>query len=100
MEPKLKEVTLLKQLSAWLPLVMSFVALGLVLGHWAVFGNTHDPDEGAAAHIFQILMAVQLPLVVFFIIKWLPRQRKQALLVLALLAILWIAAWAAVYFLT
>ena len=39
-----------------------------MLGHAAIFGIVHEADEGAAAHIFQLLMATQLPLVAFFAI--------------------------------
>jgi hypothetical protein len=47
---------LIKKPSAYLPLAMSLAALILVLAHAAVFGITHDPNEGAAAHTRQILM--------------------------------------------
>lgn len=62
-------VPLMKQPGAFLPLLMSLAALGLVLGHAAVFGIVHEPDEGAAAHVFQLLMAAQIPLVAFFAIR-------------------------------
>ena len=92
--------TVLKQPSAFLPLAMSLAALTLVLGHAAIFGIVHEVDEGAAAHIFQILMVAQVPIVVYFIIKWLPKQPKESLQVLALLAGEWLAALAAVHWLT
>jgi DNA-binding CsgD family transcriptional regulator len=75
---------LLKNPSAFLPLVMSFGALATVLIYVALFGPAPQADEGAAAHIWQILMAAQIPIIAFFAIKWLPRTPKQALLVLAL----------------
>jgi hypothetical protein len=90
----------IKQPSAWIPLAMSLTALAVVLGHAAVFGIVHETDEGAAAHIWQILMALQLPMVAYFLIKWLPRKPKESLLVLALLGATWLANFAAVYFLT
>ncbi|MDQ2976275.1 MAG: hypothetical protein M3R69_12820 [Acidobacteriota bacterium] len=89
----------MKKPSAWLPLVMSFAALALVVGHVAIFGAAREADEGTAAHIWQILMAAQLPIVAFFAIKWLPRTPKQALLVLALQAGAGLAALAPVFFL-
>jgi len=52
---------------------MSLVALGLVLGHIAMFGGAREADEGAAAHLWQLLMAGQIPVIAFFAIKWLPR---------------------------
>ena len=93
-------VSLIKQPSAFLPLAMSLAALTLVLGHAAIFGIVHEVDEGAAAHIFQILMVAQVPIVVYFIIKWLPKQPKESLQVLALLAGEWLAAFVAVHWLT
>jgi FtsH-binding integral membrane protein len=91
-------ISTMKKPSAWIPLVMSFAALALVLGHIAIFGAAREPDEGTAAHIWQILMAAQVPIVAFFAIKWLPRSPKQALLVLALQAGAVLAALAPVFF--
>jgi hypothetical protein len=89
-----------KQPSAFLPLAMSLAGLGLVIGHAATYGIVHDADEGAAAHIFQLLMVAQVPIVAFFAIKWLPRAPRHALLILALQAGAALAAFAAVFFLT
>jgi hypothetical protein len=50
-------VALTKQPSAFLPLAMSLTALAVVLGHVAICGVVHEPDEGATAHIWQLLMA-------------------------------------------
>lgn len=90
---------LLKHPSAFLPVAMSLGALGTVALHLARFGVTHDVDEGAAAHIWQLLMAGQLPLIAFFAIKWLPQARKEALAVLALQIAAVVAALAPVYLL-
>ena len=89
----------LKKPSALLPLAMSLAALAVVLGHVAVFGAAREADEGAAAHLWQILMAAQVPVIVFFAIKWLPRTPGQALLVLALQACAALAALAPVFLL-
>ena len=90
----------IKKPSAMLPLAMSFAALALVVGHAAIFGIVHEADEGTAAHVWQILMAAQLPIVAFFILKWLPRRTKELVQILALLAGIWLANFAAVYWLT
>ncbi len=90
----------MKQPSAFLPLAMSLTALGIVLGHMAIYGIVHEADEGAAAHIWQLLMAGQLPIVAFFAIKWLPRAPMQGLRVLAVQAGGVLASCAAVFFLT
>ena len=88
-----------KQVSGWLPIAMSLAALTLVLAHIALSGTAREPDEGAAAHIWQLLMSAQFPIVVFFAIKWLPRNPKEALPVLALQAGAALAAVAPVYYL-
>jgi hypothetical protein len=90
----------MKQPSAFLPVAMSLTALAIVLGHAARFGVVHEADEGAAAHLFQLLMAAQIPVVAFFAVKWLPRAPKPVLYVLALQAGAGLAACAAVFFLT
>jgi hypothetical protein len=87
------------QPSAFLPMAMSLTALTVVLGSVAIFGVTRETDEGAAAHIFQLLMAGQMPVLLFFAIKWLPRAPRQTLFVLALQAGAALAALAPVFFL-
>ena len=77
---------------------MSLVVILTELTFFARFGVVHEADEGAAAHIFQILMAGQLPILAFFAIKWLPRFPRQALLVMALQAGVALAALAPVYY--
>ena len=88
-----------KQPSALIPLAMSCAALAIVLGHIALFGVARKADEETAAHLWQLLMAGQLPVVAFFAIKWLPRSPRQALLVLALQAGAALAALAPVFLL-
>jgi len=92
-------ISTLKKPSALLPLAMSLAALAVVLLHVIRFGAAREADEGTSAHIWQILMAAQVPVVAFFAIKWLPRTPKQALLVLALQVGAAIAALAPVFFL-
>ncbi len=76
----------IKRPSAFAPIAMSLIALALVLGHIAIFGVAREADEGTTAHLWQILMAGQMPVLAFFAIKWLPRAPKQTLFVLALQA--------------
>lgn len=94
------EAPSLKQPSAFLPLLLSGAALALVLGHAAIYGVVHAADEGTPAHLFQLLMTAQLPIMAFFAIRWLPRAPRPALLVLTLQAGAALAAMAAVVFLT
>ncbi len=90
---------MIKKPSAFLPVVMSLAALALVLGQLALFGPAPQADEGTAAHLWQLLMAVQLPIVAFFALRWLPRSPRQALLVLVLQAGAGLAALAPVFLL-
>lgn len=99
-EPNPEQRSPISHASAWLPLAMALAALILVLGHAAMYGIVHETDEGAAAHIWQLLMAAQIPIVGWFLLRWLPARPKHSLIVLALLAGLWLANFAAVYFLT
>ena len=90
---------IMKHPSAFIPVAMSLVALAIVLGHVAMFGAAREADEGTAAHLWQLLMAGQVPIVAFFVLRWLPRMPKQALQVLALQIVAALAALAPVYFL-
>ena len=94
----MKFTGLLKKPSAFLPVAMSLAALATVFIHIALFGAAREPDEGTAAHIFQLLLLLQLPIVVFFAVKWLPRFPRPALLVLALQAVAGLVALAPVFF--
>ncbi len=75
---------LLRRPSACLPVAMSVAAVLTIVAHVSRWGTAPHADEGAAAHIWQLLMAVQLPIVAFFAIKALPEAPRQALVVLAL----------------
>jgi hypothetical protein len=78
---------------------MSLGALATVLLHLARFGAVREPDEGTAAHIWQLLMAAQIPIMAFFAIRWIPRAPKEALPVFALQIGAVLAALAPVYLL-
>jgi len=90
---------LIKRPSAFLPVAMSLAALATVLLHVARFGVAREADEGAAAHIWQLLMAAQVPIIAFFAAKELPRAPKEALPVLALQLVAMLAALAPVFLL-
>lgn len=78
---------------------MSLAALAVVVGTVAIFGVVREADEGAAAHIWQILIAGQVPFVAFFAIRWLPSAPKQALIILCLQFAAGLAACAPVFLL-
>ncbi len=90
----------MKMPSAILPLALSLAALSVVLAHAAIFGVTHEKDEGTAAHLWQLLIGGALTVMIFFAAKWMPRATKQALAVLIIVSALMLANFAAVYFLT
>jgi hypothetical protein len=77
---------MLNKPSGFLPVAMSLSALAMVVGHLVQSGPAPQADEGTAAHLWQLFMAAQLPIVAFFAIKWLPLNPRQALSVLALQA--------------
>jgi hypothetical protein len=85
--------------SALIPPAMSIAALALVLGYVAIYGIARQADEGTAAHLWQVLMAGQIPIIAFFAIKWLERTPKEALLVLAVQALALVAAATPVFLL-
>ena len=80
----MRSFSILKHPSAFLPVAMSVGALATVLIFVSMHGTAPQSDEGAAAHIWQILMAAQAPIVVFFAIKWVPQSPSQAVPILAL----------------
>jgi len=88
----------MKHPSAFLPIAMFLFALTTVVIHISVFGIAREPEEGTAAHIWQLLMAGQVPIVAFFAVKWLPRTPGAALQVLALQTAAALAALAPVLF--
>ena len=90
--------TMIKKPSAFLPMVMSLAVLVMLFSYFVRFGIVHETDEGTAAHLFQILMAGQVPIIAFFAIKWLPRFPRQALEVLALQAVAALVALAPVFY--
>ena len=92
-------VSLTRQPSALIPIAMSVAALATVLYHIVRFGIAPQPDEGAAAHIWQLLMAGQVPVVAFYAMKWLPQAPRTALQVLAVQIGAALAALAPVYLL-
>lgn len=77
-------LTLARKPSAALPFTMSLGALAVVSTTLAIYGARHGADEGASAHIFQLLIGLQLPLLAFFAFKWLRSDPRAGLSVLAL----------------
>ncbi len=91
--------SLLKLPSAYVPVLMSFGALAAVIVYVGLHRSATQLDEGAAAHIWQLLMAAQIPIVLYFTVKWLPQTPREALPVLALQVGAGLAAAAPVFLL-
>lgn len=65
---------------------MSILASAMLVTYLVTHGAARQPDEGAVAHLWQLLIAGQLPIIAFFAFKWLPRAPRQSFSVLALQA--------------
>jgi hypothetical protein len=90
---------LVKQPAACLPLLMSVTAMFVILITLTVFGLPRQSDEGTSAHLWQLLMAGQLPILALFAFRWWPRAPKQTAVVLALQAAAFLLSLAPVYLL-
>jgi hypothetical protein len=77
---------LIRQPTGYLPVAMSLGALAMIAWYVAAHGVVHQPDEGAQAHLWQLLVAGQVPFIAYFAIRWLPTATRPALVVLALQA--------------
>ena len=90
---------MLRKPSAFVPVAMSLAALSVVIIHIALHGTARQADEGTAAHMWQLLMAAQVPVIISFAIRWLPQSPKCALAIIALQAVAALAALAPVFLL-
>ena len=88
-----RRMTPFRSLTGWLPVVLAAAALAPLGGFWVT--GPHPPnmvldhgiwrqDEGTAAHLWQLLMLAQLAAIALFLVCWVPRAPKSALLMLAL----------------
>ena len=75
---------LLRQPTGYLPVAMSLGALAMIVWFVAAHGVAHQADEGAQAHLWQLLVAGQVPIILYFALRWLPRATRPALVVLGL----------------
>jgi hypothetical protein len=75
---------LLRKPAGYLPFAASGAALLVIAGHMVLFGTGRRADEGAAAHLWQMLILAQLLLMAFFGLRWLPREPVPAIALLAL----------------
>jgi hypothetical protein len=76
--------SIIKKPSAWIPIAIPLIFLTYIVIYILIFGIVRQADEGTAAHLFQIWLALEPLMVGFFAFKWLPREPKPALFILAL----------------
>ncbi len=70
--------------SAWVPIVMSIMAVFLLLLELATHGFKPGNDEGTIAHVWQLLVFTQIPVILTFAFRWLARAPREALAVMAM----------------
>jgi hypothetical protein len=75
---------MLRHPTAFVPIAMSFGALAMVAWYLASYGTGPQPDEVAQVRLWQLLVAGQLPLIVYFALRYLPQAPRPTLVVLAL----------------
>jgi len=80
--------SLLRKPSAWLPMLVSLAAIGLIVGHVALVGVARQEDEGTEARIFQLLMVVDAVAIGVFAVRWLPVAPRATLSIVALQLVL------------
>ena len=88
--------TQINRLSGRIIIVLSFIALLAVLS-----GYTHPllPDEGTAAHIFQLSIAALIPMGLLFLSTADWKQPQRSIRTLALSGVALVIAFAALYYL-
>lgn len=81
-----EQKSLMKNRTAWIPLMMSLAALLILVGYVAFVGVPEKPakDEGTAAHIFQLLMVGQLPFMGYFAVRNFRKNAGGSLLIIAI----------------
>ena len=73
------ELFLGKKASALIPVVMSLIALALGGVEISIHGMRPERDEGALAHLYQLLVVGQVPIISFFVFRWPRRAPLQGL---------------------
>jgi hypothetical protein len=99
MKTEISVAATFKRPSAFLPIAMSVIAVAVIIVHIAGSGTAPEKDEGTAAHLWQLLIAAQVPIVAFFIFKWIPQAPRATLSVLAAQIAMALLALAPIYFL-
>jgi len=69
--------------AAWFPLLMSAASCAVVTLVISGAGAVRDLDEGVAAHVWQLLVIGQVPLIAWSFFRRWPQSRQTACAVLA-----------------
>ncbi len=81
---------------------MSIVAFVWTVSYIAIVGINQvkiPQDEGVGARVFQLLIGAQLPIILFFLLRWFPQKPKQAFIILILQILAIAIAFTPVYIL-
>ena len=88
----------MRWLGAILPLAMTGTVVAAALVHAAqVGGFVREADEGTAAHLFQLLMPAQVPIIALFVATQLPRRPVWTMCIFGLQLAAALALFAAVF---
>jgi hypothetical protein len=88
----------LKEPLALIPIGFSLAALAVTTIALAKNGVVHEADEGTAAHLFQIFMAISFVTSVAFAIQWVARAPWRALRILGIQMVAALVAVAPVFY--
>lgn len=76
---------LIKKPSAWVPIALSLLAVVAMATAFVVSGPpVRQPDEGTGAHLFQIWLVLEVFMIAYFGVMWLPAKPRQALVILGM----------------
>ena len=92
-------IPLIKHPSAWIPIALSLTVVAAMLVHIATVGvPVRQLDEGAGAHLFQIWLVIEVLMLSFFAVRFLPQRPKQAVIVLGIQILAVLAGCAPVFY--
>ena len=89
----------INQISSIILVALSLIALLTVLSGFAFPAQAREPDEGAAAHIFQLSVVALVPTVILFLMTADWKRLMRTARPLALASGILVAAFAALFYL-
>ena len=91
--------SIIKKPSAYLPIVFSVAISIMIVSFITLVGVEQNEDEGMAAHLFQLWLAYEVVAIGFFAAKWLAKDPKSVLYILAVQVMAVILAAAPIFIL-